>query len=463
MLNYFNFKKFNKDYLITNDFGRFAFLSDSQFKEFISKENVEDADKREELINKYFLYEDSSIFFDDKAIHNLRNSKNYLFGSTQLQIFVVTTSCNLNCVYCQAQSGECKPNGFMTKEIAKKSVDIALQSPTRNLDFEFQGGEPLLNFDIIKYIVEYSESTKINRNINYSIVTNLTLITDEMIEFIKKYNINISTSLDGNEILHNKNRPFINGGDTFSKVKEKIQCLKKEGIMIGAIQTTTKESLNYYKEIIDTYIMLGFDNLFIRPLTPLGNATENWNEIGYTSEEFITFYIKSLEYIFEKNKNGIAMREGHTSIFLSKILNGISQNYMELRSPCGASIGQIAYYYNGNIYTCDEGRMLAEMGDESFCLGTVFDNEYNSLMDCTKCKAVCSASILESLPSCSDCVYQQFCGVCPIVNYSTNKDIYEKSPNGYKCSIYRGMLDFVFDNIKKYCIENEGDFWGIQI
>ena len=94
---------------------------------------------------------------------------------------------------------------------------------------------------------------------------------------------------------------------------------------------------------------------------------------------------------------------------------------MELRSPCGAGIGQIAYYYDGNIYTCDEGRMLAEMGDDSFKLGNVYDNTYDELINCNNCKAACISSVLESLPTCHDCVYSPYCGTCPVTNLALNK------------------------------------------
>lgn len=461
MLNYFNFKKFGNEYLLTNDLGKFTFVSEHNFKELIKTNKVETVELLNELENKYFIYNISEMSFAEQLIGQIRNEKSHLLKSTQLHIFVVTNVCNLRCVYCQAQDGSKQTNGFMTKEIAKKSVDIAFQSPARDLSFEFQGGEPLLNFEIIKYIVEYTESIKCNRIINYSIVTNLTLMTDEIIAFVKSYNINISTSIDGDNQVHNVNRPYINGNKTFNKVKLMVERLREENIEIGAIQTTTKFSLNKYKEIVDTYISLGFKSVFIRPLTPLGLATSSWNEIGYTADEFVEFYKNIIDYILQINNSDVRITESYTSIFLNRILSDMSQNYMELRSPCGASVGQIAYYYNGNIYTCDEGRMVAEMGNDSFLLGNVYKDNYNTLMDCSKCKMVCSASILESLPSCSDCVYQPFCGVCPVVNYSTYKDIYEKEPNGFKCKINKQILDYIFLRIKLNNIKSVDEFWGV--
>ena len=179
----------------------------------------------------------------------------------------------------------------------------------------------------------------------------------------------------------------------------------------------------------------------------MGCADNNWNKIGYSAEEFIEFYKKCFNYILDANKKGIYIKEGHASLMLSKILTGHAVNYMELRSPCGAGIGQIAYYYDGNIFTCDEGRMLAEMGNDSFKLGTV-DDDYNAIIDCDRCKAVCLSSILETLPNCNDCVYNPYCGTCPVINLSLQNDIVNKQPRDYKCRIYSGIFDTIFSALQ---------------
>lgn len=146
----------------------------------------------------------------------------------------------------------------------------------------------------------------------------------------------------------------------------------------------------------------------------------------------------------ELNKQGKPFSEGHAGIFLSKILSGQAQNYMELRSPCGAAIGQAAYYFNGDVYTCDEGRMIAEMGDSAFKLGNVYKNSYDEMMSSPVCKTVCAASVLESLPECTDCVYQPYCGTCPALNYASEHNVFKRDARGYRCQIYRGMLDAIF-------------------
>ena len=442
-LNYFNFKRINGQFLLTNDLGKYVCIEPDEFRILLSRKIEKGSELEKKLQDASIIYEGSDLQFSSQHHYELREIKGFMAEPTSLHIFVVTTACNQDCVYCQANSGTKCPNCFMTKEIAEKSVDIALQSPGKNLNFEFQGGEPLLNFNIIRHIIEYAESQKGDRCIRYNIVSNLTLLTEKIITFISDYNIGISTSIDGPAFLHNINRPFKNSNGTFQDVCDAVRRLREAGIKPGAIQTTTKHSLPYARQIIETYYALGFESVFIRPLTPLGKAKLHWNEIGYSPEEFLKFYKKALSTVLDLNRQGHFMYEANAAILLKRI-RGFTMNYMELRSPCGAGIGQIAYFADGRIFTCDEGRMLAEMGDDSFQIGNVFEDCYQNIMKHGVCRTACASSTLETIPSCCDCVYQPYCGTCPVVNYALYNDVIEKSPHSFKCRINEGILDYLF-------------------
>ena len=447
-LNYFNYKPFGNGYLITNDSGKYFFLQTDDFKSLVAGEISADTDLGSRLIEAGIIYDMHPIEFIEQQEAGLRSIKGYLLKATSLHIFVVTTACNMSCIYCQANSGEQKPALFMTEEIACKAVDIALQSPERYLSFEFQGGEPLLNFSIIKKIIEYAENNKSEHCIEYSIVTNLTLLTDEIVDYLHLHHVSISTSIDGPEYVHNCNRCFPDGRPSFDAVSKGIKMLQKAGISVGAIQTTTRTSLLYPEEIVKTYAEFGLDSVFLRPLTPLGCAEKLWDSIGYTPEEYLKFYVSALRSVIDCNRKGVFFRETHAALFLSRIF-GQNINYMELRSPCGAGTGQLAYYADGNIFTCDEARMLHEMGDSAFCLGNVWESNYRDLIGNGICKTACASSILESTPSCADCVYQPYCGTCPVVQYAATGDVMEKAPRGYRCKIYMGILDALFEILKE--------------
>ena len=449
MLNYFNFKPFGDQVLITNDFGHYCFLSQNDFSHLADGTICPDDSRYQELKDKCFLFDENVEVLLQRGASSLRFGKKYLFAGTSLFILVVTTWCNANCIYCQARDTESSP-GSMSKETAEKAVDIALSSPVDTLTIEFQGGEPLGNFEVIKHTVLYAEEKAevSGKHVAFSLVSNLSLLNDEIAGFIKEHDIALSTSIDGAKELHNQNRPFRNGTGSFDAAASGIQRAHAAGISLSAIQTTTRQSLSQARALIDTYLNFGMTSVFIRPLTPLGMAHVQWDNIGYSPDMFLAFYQECITCLLEINKGGQFISEGHASIMLSKILFGEGLNYMELRSPCGASVGQMAFYYDGSVYTCDEGRMLAEMGDSSFQLGTVADS-YETLITSPACKATCAASVLECIPECCDCTYQPYCGQCPVINLALDGDIFPTNSQNYRCQIYKGILDILFGILQK--------------
>lgn len=449
MINYFNFEKRNGKYLITNDLGKYQFISEETFQELINNKITEENPEKTALIENGFFYETSTESFIKKNSPWIHSMKGYCLCGTALHIFAVTNKCNLNCIYCQAHSQSSSLNCSMTKETGRKAIDFALQSPNKSLTFEFQGGEPLLNFDVIKDMIDYSKTVNKDKQIEYTIVTNLIYLTEDKLQYLLDNGVHICTSLDGPQNVHDNNRPCCNGSGSYNLVIEKINSLKCRGININAIQTTTNFSLKHPKEIIDQYLGIGINNIFLRPLTPLGMADSSWKNVGYTSEEFMKFYTEAFNYIMDLNLNGTYFSELHASYFLKKIFYNYSDNYMELRSPCGAGVGQMSYYHDGNVYTCDEGRMLSEMGDNSFLLGNVTCDSFNDAVTSPICTAVCKASIVESLPKCSQCVYQPYCGVCPVVNYASTNSLYDKNTKDFRCDVYKGIMDILFNIIEE--------------
>lgn len=449
MLNHFNFEKFNGKVLITNDLGKYHFLTETEFAAFITNKLDPGSDLYAELKNDFFILERKTDLLSDALLYGIRDMKNYLMFGPSLHIFAVTNICNINCIYCQARDHASESAGYMSLETGCRAIDLALQSPADNLTFEFQGGEPLLNFDVIKGMILYAEEHKGTKKIGYTTVSNLLALTEDKIEFLKQYHVSVSTSMDGPKHVHDHNRKAGVNRSSFAAMEKGLKRLQSEGISGGAIETTTRYSLDYPEEIVEAYRTHGIPGIFIRPLTPLGFAAEDWSRIGYTTREYLDFYQKALDYIIEINRSGEYFPEFLAGYFLKKILGNFAENYMELRSPCGASMGQLSYYYNGDIYTCDEGRMISEAGKYGFRLGNVYESTYESLIQNPVCKATAIASTIETLPGCSDCVFQPYCGVCPVVTYAMEGDIFPKQPHGFRCEIYKGIQKILFTKLEE--------------
>ena len=464
---FFRFKKLGNKYLLTNDLGDFVFLEEKEFDDFTCGKLKEDSNIYEELDRKHFTSESWNCEnCQTRMTQRYAQRHKYLNQGPSLHIVVITLKCDHSCIYCHASSKSMARNDLdMTEKTAQKVVDMIFQTTSPDINIEFQGGEPLANFDIIKFIVNYTlkKNKKAKKHLKFSLVSALTLLDDEKLNWLHDKKVSTCTSLDGPEKLHNRNRPMNNKGNSYAFTVEGQKRIKSKykdlPYRVGALMTTTKYSLPLYKEIIDEYVKLGMNNIHLRWLNPFGMAKALQNTIGYTPKEFVNFYKKSLDYILILNKKGIKIREQMATIMLKKALTDNDPNFLDLRSPCGAAIGQIAYNYDGDIYTCDEGRMLGQMGDKSFKIGNVYENTYEEIMSSPVTKSLCVASTLDGLTGCTDCVYSPYCGVCPVFNYSEEGNIFAQSPKNSRCQINKGILDYLFKKIQDPSILKIFETW----
>lgn len=447
---------FENGVMLSNMFCDFLYLERQEFDEVISGDFFNNQSLKNKLIKNRFFYESREDFINTSSLL-YRKLKGFHFSGTVLHIFVLTLNCNLKCLYCQATAGHANSSKSMTVETADVCLNRAFETLSNNIDIEFQGGEPLLNFPVLQHIVLRASklAKQKNKKVTFSVVTNLSALTEDMAEFLASHDVNIAVSLDGSKEIHDFNRAHSNPDlSNFDDVVKGLDLLRRfykgPSNRINALLTITNKSFGHIDEIIDAYALLGFQSIGVRPLSQLGVAKENWVEIGYSPEDFGQYYYSFLVNLLNRSlRGGFNIVEFHARMFLQKIFNKAPINHMEFRSPCGAAIGQITYNWDGNAFTCDEGRMLASMGDNTFQLGNVFNNSYQSMLDSTKVKAIVNSSCMESLPDCSYCVFQPLCGVCPIYNYSKYGDLYRSSCNDYLCQtrkeIFKAFFKILFE------------------
>ena len=454
-LNPFNFDEFEDGYLLTNDFGNYSFLSPEEFKKLLTKDLKESSEKYNELWRKGFLKRDLSEY--EPLKDQYRRQKASLFSGPSLHIMVVTLRCNQNCIYCQASAkGMDNKDLDMDIETARETVDAIFETSSDYLTIEFQGGEPLANWEVVKFVVDYArkKEKETDKNVNFSLVSNLSLLTEERLDFLADRLVGICTSLDGPEKVHNKNRPYADGNSYAETIKwikryrEKREKLQEEGrelTKINSLVTLSRASLDYSEEIINEYVRLGFFGMHLRPLSYLGKSAGDFkDQMGYSVEEFLEFWKESLDYIVEINKMGRDFHERETRLILRKILANQDPGYTDLSSPCGAAIGQMLYNYDGTVYTCDEGRMI---GDDTFKIGEIGEDGYEEMMASDTTQAVITASLLDNQP-CNNCVYKPFCGVCPVKNYSNYGSLFPQMENTGWCKLQKGQFSYIFSKLK---------------
>lgn len=463
-IGFFRFRIINGQYLLTNDVGKYYFLDPSSFEAFLSGEIEEiSPDKYLELQNKGFIRD--KLDFNNLA-QKYASKNTFLSQGPSLHIIVVTLRCDHKCIYCQAGSQALTARQLdMDISTAQKVVEKIFKSPSRQITIEFQGGEPLVNWDMVKFIIEYAlkQNKEVKKDLKFTIVSNLTFMNENILIFLLKHKIHVCSSLDGPEDIHNKCRIILNKKNSYQNTAKWLKRLRKEykkanfSFTPSALATVTRYSLCDHKEIIDEYVNLGLEGIHLRPVSPFGSSLQIWKRISFSAEDYIKFYIKALNYIIDLNLKGKNFYERFAMIFLTKILSGKDPNYLDIRSPCGAGIGQLAYNFNGDVYTCDEARMLSRLGDESFRLGNVKENSYQEIMENPVVKTMCIASCLDILPGCNQCAYKPYCGVCPLYNYTVSRNIFVRTE--FLCKIYMAILDYLFDKLREEKIRHIFNSW----
>ena len=216
---------------------------------------------------------------------------------------------------------------------------------------------------------------------------------------------------------------------------------------VDALLTVTRKTLDQARQIVDLYVERGLRSLHLRALNPAGFAKPNWERIGYTAAEFNAFRREALELILDHNLAGTHLQEALAAVVLSKMLTGEDPNYVDLRSPCGAGTGQLAYDHDGTLYPCDEARMLAATGDTTFSLGPVAGADPAETARHPTVKTLALASTTESLPGCNSCWNRPFCGVCPMITYMTSGDLFGQRPLSDWCARQADLTRWLLEKL----------------
>jgi His-Xaa-Ser system radical SAM maturase HxsB len=455
-LSFFRWGDINGKKIVTNDAGAWHFLDEKSFEDLLAGRIADGHPEYRALTQKGFLRASLDLpAFADKV----GRKKRFVGQGPHLHIVITTLRCNQSCKYCHAsRTNMDRVDTDMSLETAKKVVDHAMQSSSPYINFEFQGGEPTVNMPVIQFIVQYAREKNRyeKKQLDHSLVTNMTYMTEENAEWLIANEVMVCTSLDGPEELHNWNRTWRQGSNAYANVRKWIDYFNRRYIEVGrdpqlwhvdALMTTSRKTFDHWREVVDLYIELGMRTIFLRPLNPYGFAVDTWKKIGYTADEYLAFYKQALDYIIQKNVDGVEICEGTAATFLSKMLTPDDPNFVDIRSPCGAGTGQVAYNYDGKIFTCDEARMTSAMGNDMFQIGEVGVSSYRDAYTHPTVKAMAVASLQDALPHCESCWNKPFCGVCPMHNYMTSGDLFGQRPNSPKCKEHYTIAEALLERL----------------
>ncbi|MEZ4430009.1 MAG: His-Xaa-Ser system radical SAM maturase HxsB [Nannocystaceae bacterium] len=452
---FFRYRPVGDKIVISNYEGSYLILTHDEFKQFAEGTVAPESALYRALDEKNFIRETYRVA---DAAAQLKARKHFIHTGPNLHVMVVTLRCNETCIYCHASRANMDAvHTDMTKETAEKAVDIALSTTNPFVTIEFQGGEPLVNYPVVQHIIEYARerNKQLGKLLEFTMVSNLSLMDEERLKYLLENRVQICTSIDGPEKLHNAQRKLPTM-DAFQKAVHWIKRINEAYGEMGldqtlyhveALMTTTRETLPLWKEVVDTYVKLGCRALFLRPVDPFGFADRTRLRIEYPRSAYLDFYRKAVDYIIELNKQGVQVLERFASIFLTKILRGEDPNFLDVRSPAGSGVGQLAYSYDGKIFTCDEGRMLYAMGEDTFHLGHVDTHTYRDLVGHETVRAMVIASNLEGQPDCVNCAYNPYCGTISATNHKSQGSIFGRMRDNNVCAVHKGIQDYLFEKL----------------
>jgi len=435
--------------------GDHIFLAQRDLEQIVRHPENLPLDKVAELKSKFFIGNASESGVRRLLASRIAAKKETVLSGPSLHIVVPTLYCQHSCRYCQVSRSLVDEGYSMSLADLDAVIETIFQSPSKTLTVEFQGGDPLLRYDLVRHGIERitARNRRESRTIRIVVASTLHQLDAAMCEFFKAHRVYLSTSIDGPAALHNKNRP-LPSRDSFDRTLEGIrlaQSLIGAGA-VSALMTTTRESLGAAEEIVDTYVALGLKEVFIRPLSRYGFAVRNQRLLTYSNSDFYSFYRRAFERVLYWNREGVSIREVAASIALNKILSPFDGGYVDLQSPSGAGLAVLVYNYDGFVYPSDEARMLAAAGDNSLRLGRIGES-LRALLGSDLQRKLTASSLSHIAPGCRDCAYHSYCGPDPINAYNQWGLFSVPAYWTQHCQHQLWLFDFLFRRLR------ESDGW----
>lgn len=397
--------------------GDHAFFSPSEFEQFRQAPATLPLPRQAELRARFLIGDETpSAGMRRLVASRIAAKRETVSAGPALHVIVPTLQCAHSCRYCQVSRSLHEQGHTMSLVDLDAACDTIFESVSPTLTVEFQGGDPLLRFDLVKRAILRIQDRNVSekRRIRFVIASTLHQLDTSMCTFLKAHGVYLSTSIDGPRDLHNRNRP-IPGRDAYERTLAGIGLAREQmGLdVVAALMTTTKASLDHPEAIVDEYVRLGFREIFLRPLSSYGFAKRNQSLLGYSVDDFFRFYQRGLQRVLHWNRQGVELREVYASILLNKMLSTFDAGYVDLQSPCGAGASVLVYNYDGHVYPSDEARMLAETGDTSLRMGRI-GTPLEALLTSAVRTVLTRASEVDNIGGCQDCPYSLFCAPNPV-------------------------------------------------
>lgn len=373
------------------------------------------------------LYRQGVLFSKDEYADIAVNMKKR--SPVKAMCLHVSHDCNLRCRYCFADEGAYhQQRELMSAETGKKAIDflIAHSAKRRNLEVDFFGGEPLMNFGVVKEVVEYArEQEKLHdKNFRFTITTNGLLLNDDNMEYINKEMSNVVLSLDGRKEVNDKVRCRVDGGGSYDIIVPKLQKMadsrNQDNYYVRG--TFTRYNLDFADDVIHL-ADLGFKQTSVEPV--VGDEKEDYVLRKEDLPKIFEEYEKLTEEYLKRRREGKGFNFFHFMIDLDQ-----GPCVIKRLSGCGAGCEYLAVAPNGDIYPCHQF-----VGTEEYKMGSLNEGKISQTIrekfeDCN----------VYTKPKCVDCFAKFYCsGGCMANACLLNGDI--NQPHEISCELQRKRVE----------------------
>lgn len=392
----------------------------------ILKENYTEEEIKEAYADILELYDNKLLYSDDVYGDY---SKTVVESPIKAMCLHISHDCNLRCKYCFASTGDFgKGRKLMPFEVGKAAIDFLLEKSVgrENLEVDFFGGEPLMNFDVVKQIVEYARSKEeeYHKNFRFTITTNGMLLDDDTIDYINKEMYNVVLSIDGRKEVNDRMRVRVDGSGCYDRILPKFKKLvdgrgDKEYYVRG---TYTKYNLDFSEDVMHLY-EAGFDEISVEPV--IESPEEAYAITEEDLDQIYAEYDKLVDRIGAIRKSGKHINFFHFMIDLDQ-----GPCVIKRLRGCGSGNEYVSITPDGDIYPCHQF-----VGHDEYKMGNIEEGTFNN--DIKKEFAGCH---VYSKPACQECWARFYCsGGCNANNFVFNGDIHKAYE--LSCKIQRKRIE----------------------
>lgn len=373
------------------------------------------------------LFDQGMLFSSEESLSEAA-AMNHFNPAVKALCLHVSHDCNLRCEYCFASSGDYNSGReLMDKEIARKAVDylVANSGNKHNIEIDFFGGEPLMNFDVVKDVVIYGRSIEkaANKHFYFTITTNGSLLTDDRIHFINEHMDNVVISIDGRKEVHDRVRHDSAGHGSYDHIMPMAQKLVagRNGKSYFVRGTFTKRNMDFSKDVMHLAHM-GFDEISVEPVVGSGSDL-------YFDEADIPALLQEYENLALQYIDSLS--SGHKFRFYHFHINLYNGPCLFKRiNSCGAGGEYLAVSPKGDLYPCHQF-----VGQDEFIVGNVNTGIQNQDL----CSLFRKTNILTKA-KCRDCWAKLFCsGGCHAHAFYSNGSI--NKPDELSCTLQKKRIE----------------------